>query len=223
MEVLIPLSGVHPRPPDTSGVKVKLDMDGEKWAIWDRSLHRGKGMPFFRKNGIIQEWGFGLLLQHPFEKDLSPGLRGQVASDYIMAYARLYASYDNTAFIELYDKHLAEHQWEPDEWEWQKMRKKAIDMSIANAMGYLQEHNVPICEPTYYARQYAEGGSLEAVDPMLWVLNYVSSVWQWLGVNVKPVKGGKILSPPSDPTRLSGQNMVKHSAAASMYFRGSHL
>ena len=219
MGALIPLSGVHPRPPDTAGIKVKLDMDGDKWAIC-RSLHRGKGMPFIRNNSVIQEWGFGLLLEHPFEKDLSPGLQAQVASDYIMAYARLYAAYDNTTFIELYDKHLAKHQWEPDEWQWNKMRKKATDMSIANAMGYLQEHNVPVCETTYYARQYAGGGPFEPVDPMLWVLNYVSSVWQWLGVNVKPTKV-KDVTPPSEPPPFKpapGESFP----LGSMYFRGGH-
>ena len=218
MQVMVPLSGVHPRPPDVSGIDVKLDMDAEKWAIWDRSLDRGKGMPFIRKSGIIQEWSFNLLNPHPFERDLTPGLAAQVAMDYVMAYARLYARYDNTTFIELYDKHLAKHQWEPDEWEWNKMRKKATDMSIANALGYLQKYNVPVCEPTYYARKYVEDGVVEAVEPMRWVLNYVSSVWQWLGVNVKPTKV-KNVTPSSDPPPFkpaTGETFQ----LASMYYRG---
>ena len=218
MLAMVPLSGVHPRPPDVSGIEVKLDMDAEKWAIWDRSLDRGKGMPFFRKSGIIQEWSFNLLNPHPFERDLTPGLCAQVAMDYVMAYARLYARYDNTTFIELYDKHLAEHQWEPDEWQWNKMRKKATDMSIANALGYLQKYNVPVCEPTYYARKYVEDGVVEAVEPMRWVLNYVSSVWQWLGVNVKPAKV-KDVTPPSEPPPFRPEPGETFSRG-SMYFRG---
>ena len=217
MEVLIPLSGVYPRPPDATGVKVKLDMDGEKWSIWDRSLHRGKGMPFFRKNGIMQEWGFGLLTQHPFERDLTPGLSAQVASDYVMSYARLYATYDNTTFIELYEAHLKEHQWEPDVWQWKKIRSKAIEASIANALGYLQKFNVPVCEPTYYARKYVEGGVVEAVEPMRWVLNYVSSVWQWLGVNVKPSKVENLVPIDPPPFRPEYGEIF---TAVSMYYRG---
>ena len=146
MLAMIPLSGIHPRPPDASGIGVKLDIDAEKWAMWDRSLDRGKGIPFIRNSGIIQEWSFGLLTPHPFEQNLTPGLSAQVASDYVMSYARLYARYDNTTFIDLYEAHLKKHQWEPDVWQWKKIRSKAIDASIANALGYLQKYNVPVCE-----------------------------------------------------------------------------
>ena len=34
MLAMVPLSGVHPRPPDVSGIDVKLDTDAEKWTIW---------------------------------------------------------------------------------------------------------------------------------------------------------------------------------------------
>ena len=217
MLAMIPLSGIHPRPPDVSGIGVKLDIDAEKWAMWDRSLDRGKGIPFIRNSGIIQEWGFGLLTPHPFERDLTPGLSAQVASDYVMSYARLYATYDNTTFVELYEAHLKEHQWEPDVWQWKKIRSKAIEASIANALGYLQKYNVPVCEPTYYARKYVEGGVVEAVEPMRWILNYVSSVWQWLGVNVKPSKVENLV--PIDPP-LFKPEYGETFTAVSMYYRG---
>ena len=126
-------------------------------------------------------------------------------------------AYDNTTFIELYEAHLKEHQWEPDVWQWKKIRSKAIEASIANALGYLQKYNVPVCEPTYYARKYVEGGVVEAVEPMRWILNYVSSVWQWLGVNVKPSKVKNLV--PIDPPPFKPE-YGEVFTAVSMYYRG---
>ena len=72
-------------------------------------------------------------------------------------------------------------------------------------------------KPTYYARKYVEGGVVEAVEPMRWILNYVSSVWQWLGVNVKPSKVKNLV--PIDPPPFKPE-YGEVFTAVSMYYRG---
>ena len=60
---------------------------------------------------------------------------------------------------------------------------------------------------------------MEAVEPMRWILNYVSSVWQWLGVNVKPSKVKNLN--PIDPPPFKPEHGETF-ALASMYYRGGN-
>ena len=188
LDVLLPRSGVYPKVPDTSTTSLRLDLDADRWYVWNRLESRGRGVPFRRPKNVIHEWSYGLKTEHPYEPYMSPEDQAAISEKFLLSYARLYANHDNSTFMELYSKHCAKHQLEPTRSEWKAMRKESREMSIANALKYLKRNALPVNELARNAKNYRKTGKIDVSNPSRWVMEYVMSVQSWLG---NPVPDGQ--------------------------------